>query len=340
MATLEEIEQQVADLRDLITTPYQPPSGPEQSFPIVNAPLSDEQWQLVTLGLGDGVLDQGGQPYWMRGRENANNTLRITTSTTTGDAQAVLRGFYHRMVEDKVFTVPGVTANTLFHFCLTYDPLGHSKPEGPITLEMYAGAPPLTLGRFHAVLWTLLRRPNQLLTDATVKRVRPKVTPMLTVDREDDRPPVEKVLWGTRVLCTESGIEYRAYGSGDETDGPTDWREVALAQDWTDLGLGSSYKTAGTPCRYRVYDGYLELFGDVRNTGGTALPTGAYQTFGWVDSKYSLRNMTIGTVGNGARPVSVTTVMGSSGSRDTLRFFARESGTTQFSLDGLRFPLT
>lgn len=339
MATLEELEQQIQELRDLITTPYQPPSGVEQSFPIVNAPLSDEQWQLVTLGLGDGVLDQGGQPYWLRGRENANNTLRITVSFTTDDAQAVLRGFYHRMTADKTFTVPGVTTTTVYHFCLTYDPFGHTKPEGPISLQMYAGEPPTTQGRFHVVLWKLTRKPNQLLTDAEVERIRPKVSPMITVNRYEDLPEVSKMLWGTRCLVTQDGVEYRASGSSEEDGGPTWWQRSNRPWDWQNLGLGSSYKSAGTTPQYRVIDGYIEFKGDVQNTGGTAIPSGTGLVFGWIDSRWSMYAWTQSSAGNGARSVSITAQTGSSGSRDTLRVWCRESGTTQFSLDGIRIPI-
>ena len=337
--TLEELQQQIDELKSLITTQYEPPSGTEFSYPVVNQPMNDEMWQYVTLGLGDGVLDEGGQPYWLRGRENADNTLRITVSTTTDDAQAMLRGFYHRMTADKVFTVPGVTEDTLFHFCLTYDPLGHNRSDGPITLQMYAGTPPTTQGRFHIVLWTLLRKPNQLLTDATVSRVRPKISPMITVDEEADKPEPAKVLWGTRCMVTKTGIEYRATGSSDEDDGPKLWQRVDQPWGWRVLPLGSSYRSAGTTPEYRVLAGKVEFRGDVRNTGGTAMPTGAYQTFGWIDSRWVMVPHTELNSGNGARPVSITADVGSSGKRDTLRYFARESGTTQFSLDGIRIPL-
>ena len=91
--TLEELQQQVDELRSLITTEYEPPTGSEYSYPVVNQPLNDEMWQYITLAMGDGVLDEGGYPYRLRGRENVNNTLRISVSTVTNTAQAVLRGF-------------------------------------------------------------------------------------------------------------------------------------------------------------------------------------------------------------------------------------------------------
>ena len=336
--TPEELQTQIDELKSLITAQYEPPTGTEYSYPVVNQPVNDEMWQYITLGLGSGVLDEGGQPYWMRGRENANNTLRITVSFTTNSAQAVLRGFYHKMTEDKTFTVPGVTSTTVYHFCLTYDPSAHSTPGGPVSLQMYAGEPPETMGRHHIVLWTLTRRPNQLLTDAEIERIRPKISPMISVNRYADLPEVSKMLWGTRCLVTQDGVEYRASGSSEEDGGPTWWQRSNRPFDWRPLGLGSSYKSAGTDPEYRIIDGYVEFRGDVKNTGGTAMPVNRQLIFGWIDSRWSMYAWTQATVGNGARPVSVTAQTGSSGSRDTLRVWVRESGTTQFSLDGIRIP--
>jgi len=222
--TPEELQQQIDELKSLITTEYEPPSGSEYSYPVVNQPMNDEMWSYVTLGLGDGVLDEGGQPYWMVGRENVNNTVRITVSNTKGTAQALLRGFYHRLTQDKIFTVPGVSSATTFHFCLTYDPTAATTPGGPISLQMYAGTPPTSQGRFHIVLWRLVRSPNQLLTDAKVERVRPKITPMITVDKESDMPDANTVLHGTRCVVTATMQEFRSTGSTE--DGPRQWSEM------------------------------------------------------------------------------------------------------------------
>ncbi|MGO3895346.1 hypothetical protein [Brevibacterium aurantiacum] len=250
--TLEDLQTQITALRDLITTEYQPPSGIEFSYPVVNQPMNDEMWQYVTLGLGDGVFDEGGQPYWVEGRENAGNTLRITVSTTTGTAQAILRGFYHRLTEDKTFVVPGVMTKTVFHFCLTYNPVGSGGTAGPISLQMYAGTPPTTQGRFHIILWKLTREPNQLLTKADLVRVRPKITPMITVNGEADRPEPSTVLWGSRVLCTDNNAEYRATGSSGDTGGPTTWTPVT-DPDWVEYGDTPTYKWVGHGYRRAIW---------------------------------------------------------------------------------------
>jgi hypothetical protein len=273
--TPEELQQQIDELKSLITTQYEPPTGNEYSYPVVNQPVNDEMWQYITLGFGNGILDEGGQPYWLRGRENVNNTLRITVSTTTGTAQGVVRGFYHKMNEDKTFTVPPVASKTTYHFCLTFDPAASTSPGGPVSLQMYAGTPPTTLGRFHVVLWSLTRSPNQLLTNAPYQRFRPKISPTLTVNNEADLPDVTKVLWGTRVLCHETQVEYRAAGSGDETDSPTHWLN-AHASEWTNPGDTASYVWPGHGYRrgFRRVGDSLEFRGRIGRVGGASFVVG------------------------------------------------------------------
>lgn len=225
--TNAELQAQIDDLKSLITTEYQPPSGAEYSYPVVGQPMTDEQWQYVTLGMGDGILDEGGEPYWFRGRENVNNTVSITVSTITGTAQALLRGFYHKMTEDKTFTVPGVGTTTTFYFCLTYNPVDLDTEKGPISLQMYAGEPPTTLGRFHVILWTLTRKPNQLLTEAEYAKHRPRIAPTITVARQEDMPRPAAVLWGSTCHVHRTNETFVAVGDSDDGDsGPNEWKNL------------------------------------------------------------------------------------------------------------------
>lgn len=225
--TPAELQSQIDALTELITTTYEPPTGAEYSYPVVNQPVNDEMWQYVTLGLGSGILDEGGEPYWFRGRENVNNTVRVTVSTVTGTAQAIVRGFYHRLTSDKTFTVPPVSSTTVYHFCLTYDPAAHTTPGGPISLQMYAGAPPTTMGRFHIVLWTLTRQPNQLLTDAVYAKHRPRVAPSITVARQSDMPPASSVLWGSTCVVHRTNEMFMSMGdAGDGDSGVSEWKNL------------------------------------------------------------------------------------------------------------------
>ena len=338
--TLEELQQQVDELKSLITTQYEPPTGTEYSYPVVNQPMNDEMWQYVTLGLGSGVLDEGGRPYWLRGRENANNTLRITVSTTTSNAQAVLRGFYHRMTADKTFTVPGVTSTTVFHFCLTYDPTASTAPGGPISLQMYAGTPPTTMGRFHIVLWKLTRKANQLLTEATVERVRTKVSPTITVDSRDQLPRPQEQLWGTLAIVT-TGVanhELLRAGGADESGGPSEWVSIDDVP-WTDPGDTDAYENAGHgyPRGARLTrDGYIELRGHVARVGGANFTIGdhGYQMYNLEDWPVG-SNQQFVTCSTGYSPAALVKLEYSPTTK-TVRAYPINRDCSWINLDGVR----
>ena len=268
--TPEELQTQIDELKSLITTQYEPPSGSEYSYPVVNQPMNDEMWQYITLAMGDGVLDEGGYPYRLRGRENVNNTLRISVSTVTNTAQAVLRGFYHRLTADKTFTVPGVSSTTTFHFCLTYDPTAANSPGGPITLQMYAGAPPTTMGRFHLVLWKLTRQPNQLLTDAAVEKHRPRVVSTQLVYSASELPDPSRCLWGAMYFIHQTSEIVMAVGATQDAGGPTEWKNLT-SPEWTESTSNVHvWAGHGPKPAWRIVGDRVEFRGRVaRNDGST-----------------------------------------------------------------------
>ena len=230
MATLEELEQQIDDLRALITTDYQPPGGVEYSYPVVNQPMSDEQWQYVTRGLGDGILDGGGHPYYLRNNgsvanTNATNQKLLTVSTVTGTAEGLLKGFYHRLMQDKPLTFDPVTSTTTYYVVLRYDPLGHKTAGGPIEATVVTSLN-TNLGVHYCVLWALERKPNQLLSDAKITRFRPRVAPQITVARESDMPSPSDVLWGSTCVVHTTSRHFVAVGVEGEDPGPTRWKDL------------------------------------------------------------------------------------------------------------------
>lgn len=256
--TPAELQSQIDDLKALITTEYQPPSGDEYSYPVVGQPLSDEQWQYVTRGLGDGVLDEGNGAYWLRNNgtvsnTNSTNTMILTAAESGATAQGLLRGFYHRLLQDKTLSFPGVTAKTTYSVVLKYDPLGHNSPTGPITAEVVTQLD-YTLGKFYVVLWQVEREPNQLLTDAKITRLRPRVCPNIYVWDLAHRPPADKVLWGTICYVGSTGEMYRSTSpSNDGLDtGDRQWvkhkdRDLQdLEPDVSIRGDGSGYEYAGS----------------------------------------------------------------------------------------------
>lgn len=280
MATIEELEQQVQELRALITTDYQPPSEEEYSYPVVGQPLSDEQWQYVTRAMGDGILDDGGSPYWLKklatdAETNQRNQMVLTVSWEHSNAQASLRGFFHRLMADKVLNFPGVTTDTTYYVVLKYDPLGHNKATGPITAEVVTNLD-YTQGKNYVVLWSVNRKPNQLLTDATITRLRPRLAPSFYVWDESHMPQASKVLWGTVCHVGRSGKMYRSSGP-DGADAEN--REWVLQQD-EDLknlapdvsirgdGSGYEYAGSGTPLRSTRFGNLVVMEGRVKREGG------------------------------------------------------------------------
>lgn len=338
MATLEELEVQVQELRELITTTYVPPSGDEFSYPIVGQPMNDEMWQWVTKGFGDGVLDLGDIPYGLSSFSNVTNTATLTVGKRTHTANSVVAGFYHQMSADMQVSLPAVSATTAYYVCVTYDPLGHSTPAGPVSVQTFTGAPPTTSGRRHNVLHKVTRRPNELLSDATVERVRQRIAPTLVFGSHDQLPKLgaadAPVLWGT--IAFIHGVRKDilvAKGDGDE--GVTRWESV-ISPPWIDLVLSSGYRKLGsgdTQPAYRVVGDMVEFRGQIERTNGAAFATGDYVKFGRISAPAYLRAGYSNASANGARSVFFS---GTGDGRD-LSFYARDAGVTWMSLDG-RIP--
>ena len=168
----------------------------EQSFPMRDEPMTDEQWKQVTLGIGSGVLNEGGDPYRLTNINNATNQVTVNVSTTTGLAQAIVAGFYHRIDAPVVLDVPAVTAATTYWIVLEYSPLRLESSEPPVQLKVVT-ALDTTSGRQYLVLHKISRKANQLLTDADRRSVKPRIAPLLQVRDESELPEPETVIRGT-----------------------------------------------------------------------------------------------------------------------------------------------
>lgn len=335
--TLGELAQQIADLRELITTTYEPPSGDEFSYPIVGQPMNDEMWQWVTKGFGDGVLDLGDIPYGLSSFSNVTNTAMLTVGKRMKTANSVVAGFYHQMSADIPVSLPAVTTTTTYHVCVSYDPLGHSTPAGPVSVQTFHGPPPTTLGRRHNVLHKVTRHPNELLTDATVERVRQRIAPTLVFGSHDQLPELgaddAPVLWGT--IAFIHGLRKDiliAKGDGDE--GVTRW-ESLISPPWIDLALSSGYKelnVGGRP-QYRLVGDMLEFRGQVQRTNGGIFTPRDYIKFGRISGPAYCRATFSPAVGSSARSAFIA---GTSDGRD-MSFYLNETGATWLSIDG-RIP--
>ena len=168
----------------------------EESFPMRDEPMTDEQWKQVTLGIGTGVLNEGGDPYRLTNINNATNQVTVNVSTTTGLAQAIVAGFYHRIDAPVVLDVPAVTTTTNYWIVLEYSPLRLGQSEPPVQLKVVT-ALDQSQGKQYLVLHKIYRKANELLTDAARRSVKPRVAPLLQVRDETELPESDSVIRGT-----------------------------------------------------------------------------------------------------------------------------------------------
>ena len=171
----------------------------EYSFPVVNEPMSAEQWSSVTLGLGNGVLDPGDGPYGLVNLDNATNTGTITTGTN-GFAHSILAGFYHKIDADVVVDLPAVSTPTTYSIALQYDP-ARVIGDLPVRLGVFTDELDRTQNKKYMVLYEIDRKPDQLLTATTRRAVRPRIAPTIIYGYTRNLPDPNDVMWGTRALC-------------------------------------------------------------------------------------------------------------------------------------------
>lgn len=329
---------QIQELQKLITAEYVKPDGPEFSYPAVGQAVDDEMWKFITLALGSGSLDMGGHPYNLVNPDNTNNTATLKVSTVTGNAQALVNGFYHRLLQDMSLSFPMPLTETVYFVVLELNPLKASSPEGPISVQVYPNEVNKESGRTHIYLWSVKRKPNQLLTDAEFVNLTPKLAPVLQVDMFEALPLPETQLWGTLALVgrgTEPCAQYRAGGSSKPNGGPGAWVPV-LATEWRTLILSAGYEPFGSSLpRYRfAADGGIELRGAVKKSSGD-LNKGKVTYLAripdieWDGWQYQ------SSTGTGARSVRVDTTNGGTGNRE-LSYYTEDS-IGWLSLDGMKF---
>lgn len=285
MATPESNLELIQELQELVSAEYTPHDGPEFSYPAVGQAVDDEMWKYITLALGDGVLALPGHPYWLEEPNNANNTMVLKVAPSTGDAQAVLKGFYHRMVDNMVLRFPMPTTNTTYYVVLELNPLKASSPEGPISVKVYPNELNTESGRQHLILWTVDRKPNQLLTEAVVTQRRPKIAPTIAVDTSEQLPPLNTVLWGTVAVIggASQAVEIARAGGGDADGVPTTW--VSLTDPgWYEPGDTSTYEWAGHGYHRgrRQVGGTMEFRGRIKKTDGTNFIPGGGSSRGYL----------------------------------------------------------
>lgn len=219
----------------------------EESFPIVDQPMSAEQWTAVTLGIGSGILDEGGSPYWITNYDNGSNQATMRASTTTGVARSIIKGFYHKLDDVVTLDIPAVAATTTYWIALQYDPTRVTDGDLPVVLDVFTSLD-RSQGKDYVILYRIVRQPNQLLTDAEVTIYRQRVAPTLTVYSRDRLPDPSTVLWGT--VAVAYGPEKSVYVCmSDGASDPMRWEPVAgdaagLVSRWDGLTYMSGYVAA------------------------------------------------------------------------------------------------
>ncbi|WP_443094818.1 hypothetical protein [Rothia koreensis] len=167
--------------------------------------MTDDQWKSVTLGIGDGILDEGGNPYKIE-LSNQTDEATVQVDSFTGFNHAILRGFYHHMDTPVKLSVPAVSVETTYYVVLSYDPADRHTP---VKLAVRTDLDQ-TGGKYHLVLSRIVRKPNQLLTDAVRRDGRQRITPVIQVDYQDQLPDAASVLWGTQGHCWREKTTFRA----------------------------------------------------------------------------------------------------------------------------------
>lgn len=177
----------------------------EQSFPVIEQPMTDDQWKSVTLGIGDGILDEGGNPYRVE-RSNTGDKVTVQTDSFKGFNHAILRGFYHKMDAPIDLSVPAVSKDTTYWIALRYDPTNSTEP---VKLGVWTSLDKSN-GKYYLIICSLTRKVNQLLTDASLTTYLPKITPSIQVDYPENLPDPNTMLWGTQAQCWRTNQRFRA----------------------------------------------------------------------------------------------------------------------------------
>ena len=275
----------------------------EESFPMRDEPMTDEQWKQVTLGIGNGVLNEGGDPYRLTNINNATNQVTVNVSTTTGLAQAIVAGFYHRIDAPVVLDVPAVTAATTYWIVLEYSPLRLESSEPPVQLKVVT-ALDTTSGRQYLVLHKISRKANQLLTDADRRSVKPRIAPLLQVRDESELPEPETVIRGTVAVVHGDYPDLKIAKA--EVGKPLAWVSV-LSGAWTTLP-DHTYTTSfpGSPKQIRRVGTTRYLRGQFYRATGSA--------YGTSDAGYRVANLSDGDIPKRGMRFPVTPVVHGSGS--------------------------
>lgn len=249
----------------------------EYSFPILEQPLSDQQWGQVTEGFGSGILARGSEPYGIPagGIDNAANTVQLAgRSSITGDGRAVVSGFFHRFDANVTLTIPPVSATTTYHLGLTYDPTQHAATGGPVKLTVTTSVPSGG-GKVYLPIYRITRRANELLANATIADQRAFIAPSITVKGATALPPADSVLTYTIATDFESGEQWQMTLGGS-------WRRALNSREVGPLSMAGWGYRGSWITLIRRPDGnqMASIEAELYRTGSTFTQGSEYVTHG------------------------------------------------------------
>lgn len=265
----------------------------EISFPIEEQPLPGAQWSAVTKGIGNGILDEGGFPYRLVFKSDANATnqgvLKCPTIEGQAYGQAILDGFYHKYTEDIVLDFPAVTRSTRYYVVLEIVPTRATEGQLPVQAKVVTSLD-YSQDKNYLHLYNVDREPNQLLTDAKVRMIRPRVAPVMVYASESDMPRADKSLWGTLAVVhggrastrTKIFMAMNEDASGQDSEAAWFWKLIydQSVPTWEPFTLFSQVKWAGHGQQPRILrDGKRrELRGRLSRTSGGNFGAGSSAT--------------------------------------------------------------
>lgn len=225
-------DSRIDDLREIVTTSYKEATGDEQSFPVVDQPMNDDQWAHLAKAFGSGVISYGGAPYRLGNVSDVDNTLTVYRADDEGrESGGIIEGFAHRMTGDVQIKVGPVLETTDYMIGLQYDPV-RAKEEGhPILLDCFARPLDTTQGKKYAPIWEGTRRPSTVLSSVNWQTARSRISPTTTVARERYLPDPRHsgLMWGT-ICYTYRDREWFQLQWATEEGGEMVWVRLGGAQ--------------------------------------------------------------------------------------------------------------
>lgn len=337
-------DEKIESLEDIVTTTGQPVGGSEYSFPIPNQPMDQDQFQLLSIPNGDGIIDRAGYPYKLVGWDsdsetNQKDSMILKVSNVTGKAEAVVGGYYHVLTEDKVIPLPSVSTTTTYYIELTYDPrLGDDEDPNIVSVQVYTSEPPTTFKRKHVDLHRVTREPNQILTDAKVETFRPRIAPTTVVYDKDSLPEPSTQVWGA-VTFVHGAVKDIVVAKGNTSE-EADRYESLLSPAWEETPDGESYVYTGNGYRVAIKRQGMTrtLRGQWKRASGQSFyPDSSYLLYGLLPGDRPAKTMRFLTAGPGTVNAGTTVSVTVNTNGEVVATPEKEAAW--MSLDGVQFDV-